>query len=214
MRPLLDDPDPRIRATAAVALAGSAQAADVDRPRRRCSISSSDTRDADQGRAARRGARPRQIADPRFRPLLVPLMYDPAPEVADEAMESVHAAGASDFLFVPPLVVAAAQPAPEGPRARRARRLRRAVVDPLAYFMRDPDEDIWVRRHIPGTLAQIPSQKPSTSWSPRSRKRDGFLRYKASRRSSGCGASIAELTFTREPIEKLAIQEARRSSTP
>ena len=33
------------------------------------------------------------------------------------------------------------------------------VVDALAHFMRDPEEDIWVRRHIPATLAQIPSQK-------------------------------------------------------
>jgi hypothetical protein len=33
------------------------------------------------------------------------------------------------------------------------------VIDVLAHFMQDPDEDIWVRRHIPGTLAQIVSQK-------------------------------------------------------
>ena len=33
------------------------------------------------------------------------------------------------------------------------------VVDTLAYFLRDQDEDIWVRRHIPSTLARIPGQK-------------------------------------------------------
>ncbi len=27
------------------------------------------------------------------------------------------------------------------------------VVAPLAYFMRDRDEDKWVRRHVPSTLA-------------------------------------------------------------
>ena len=30
------------------------------------------------------------------------------------------------------------------------------VVAPLAYFMRDREEDIWVRRHVPSTLALLP----------------------------------------------------------
>ena len=31
-----------------------------------------------------------------------------------------------------------------------------AVVAPLAYFMRDREEDIWIRRHVPSTLALLP----------------------------------------------------------
>ena len=34
----------------------------------------------------------------------MPLLYDAAPEVAHEAMESVQAAGDADFIFVPTLV--------------------------------------------------------------------------------------------------------------
>ena len=44
--------------------------------------------------------------------------------------------------------------------------------------MRDPDEDIWVRRHIPGTLAQIPSQKSVDVLVAALEEPDGFLRYK------------------------------------
>ena len=52
------------------------------------------------------------------------------------------------------------------------------VVDALAHFMRDPDEDIWVRRHIPATLAQIPGQKTVDVLTAALAEPDGFLRYK------------------------------------
>ena len=28
-----------------------------------------------------------------------------------------------------------------------------------SYFLRDPGDDIWVRRHLPATIARIPAQK-------------------------------------------------------
>ena len=58
----------------------------------------------------------RHIDNPRFRRLLIPLLYDEAPEVADEAMESVQAAGASDFIFVPTLIALLRNRAAEGAR--------------------------------------------------------------------------------------------------
>ena len=64
------------------------------------------------------------------------------------------------------------------------------VVDALAHFLRDPDEDIWVRRHIPATLAQIPSQKSVDVLDrPRSRNRTDSSATRWSRRWSGCAAS-------------------------
>ena len=66
----------------------------------------------------------REVANPRFRRLLIPLLYDPAPEVADEAMESVRVAGADDFIFVPTLIALLRHRQPEGPREGCARRLR------------------------------------------------------------------------------------------
>ncbi len=89
------------------------------------------------------------VTNPAFRPLLVPLMYDANLEVARAAIESAGTLGAGDFLFVPPLVSLL--------RNRRLKSAARAVlvgygepvVAPLAYFMRDREEDIWIRRHVP-----------------------------------------------------------------
>ena len=66
----------------------------------------------------------RQIANPRFRRLLIPLLYDPAPDVADEAMESVQVAGKDDFIYVPTLISLLRNRRLKG-RARAALALRR-----------------------------------------------------------------------------------------
>src|SRR3954452_2140691 len=98
-RPLLSDPHPRIRTTAAIALAGSTAAADVDIAEQTLLDLAADSGDANRKVRRDVAIAVRHIANPRFRPLLIPLLHDPAPEVADEAMESVHAAGAEDFVF-------------------------------------------------------------------------------------------------------------------
>jgi len=209
-RPLLADPDPRIRATAAVALAGSSHPEDVDRAEAALHELASGTDDST--RTARRDVALviRQMADPRFRRLLIPLLYDSAPEVADEAMESVHAASKDDFIFVPSLVSLLRNRRLKG-RARAALvSYGEAVVDSLAFFLRDPEEDIWVRRHIPGTLAQIPSQKTVDVLVAALEERDGFIRYKVVSGLERLRREHPEFTVKNELIETLAIQEARR----
>ena len=208
-RPLLADPDPRIRATAVVALAGSPRSEDVDAAEEALQQLSSDARDT--ARQARRDAAVaiRTIAQPRFRPLLIPLLYDPAPEVAEEAMVGVRAAGASDFIFVPTLVALL--------RHRQLKAHARdvlvsygePVVEALAHFMRDPDEDAWIRRHIPATLARIPSQKSVDALVSALGDADGFLRYKVIAALERLRRERDDFTFAREPIEALALKEAR-----
>jgi len=209
-RPMLADPDPRIRATAAVALAASSRAEDRDQAEQTLLDLAGDSRD--EARAARRDVAiaVRQIPDPRFRRLLIPLLYDEAPGVADEAMESVQAAGASDFIFVPTLVSLLRNRRLKG-RARAALvSYGEPVVDSLAFFLRDPEEDIWVRRHIPGTLAQIPSQKTVDVLVAALEEPDGFIRYKVVSALERLRRERPDLALRGESVEKLAIQEARR----
>ena len=209
-RPLLADPDPRIRATAAVAMAASSKADDVERAEATLLDLTSNTDEA--AKAARRDVAIaiRQIADPRFRRLLIPLLYDPAPEVADEAMESVQAAGTDDFIYVPTLVSLLRNRRLKG-RARAALvSYGEPVVDSLAFFLRDAEEDIWVRRHIPGTLAQIPSQKTMDVLASVLDERDGFIRYKVVSALERLRREHPELTLQGEPVERLVVQEARR----
>jgi AAA family ATP:ADP antiporter len=209
-RPLLKDPDARIRATAAVALAGSKWPADVDAAEAELLELASDSRE--EARRSRRDVAiaVRQIADPRFRRLLIPLLYDPSPDVADEAMESVGAAGTDDFVFVPTLVSLL--------RHRRLKARARSVlvgygppvIDVLAHFMRDKDEDVWVRRHIPATLALIADQKSVDVLVGALEEEDGFLRYKVIAALARLRREHETLALPRETIEALIYKEARK----
>ena len=116
--------------------------------------------------------------NPRFRRLLIPLLYDRAPDVAHEAMASVQR-GRHRRLHLRADAVALLRNRQLKARAREVLvSYGEPVVDVLAHFLRDPEEDIWVRRHIPTTLAQIPSQKSVDVLVAALAEPDGFLRYK------------------------------------
>src|SRR4051812_9706983 len=201
-RPLLADPDPRIRITAAVALAASRDPDDVDTAESALIDLASDSRGSSRGIRRDVAAAIRHIQNPRFRRLLIPLLYDEAPQVAHEAMESVQAAGDADFIFVPTLVALL--------RSRQLKARARAVlvsygepvVDVLAHFLRDPEEDIWVRRHIPTALSQIPSQQAVDVLVAALAEPDGFLRFKVIAALDRLRRSDAPLSFARETLEK------------
>ncbi len=212
-RPLLMDPDPRIRATAAVALAGSRNPEDVDEAERRLLDIISDTREATKSARRDIAVAVRQLHDQRFKRLLIPLLYDPDVSVADEAMESVQAAGTSDFVFVPTLVSLLRNRRLKGQARAALVAYGEPIVDTLAFFLKDHEEDIWVRRHIPGTLAQIPSQKTADVLIDALSERDGFIRYKVVSGLERLRREHPELKVQPEPVEKLAIQEARRYFT-
>jgi len=209
-RPLLSDSEPRIRVTAAVALAGSSSPSDVDAAEGALVELAADSRESARGARRDVAAAIRHIQEPRFRRLLIPLLYDPATEVADEAMESVQGAGTSDFVFVPTLVALLRN------RQLKARARQvlvsygEPVIDVLAHFMQDPDEDIWVRRHIPGTLAQIVSQKSVDVLTAALGEPDGFLRFKAIAALERLRRTDSPLTFAREPLEAATLVDGRR----
>lgn len=210
MRPYLDDPDPRIVAAAAVALGGSERSEDVDSAEATLRRLTSDTREgaADGRRQAARAIA--QIKDPRFRNLLIPLMYDANIDVAKDAIESVSRLGAADYMFVPSLVSLL--------RHRRLKNSARQVLvsygegmlDTLSYFLNDPDENLWVRRHIPGTLALIPSQKSIDILLKALEDDDGFIRFKAVTALGRLRREHPKLTINPEPVEKLALRDALR----
>lgn len=209
-RAMATDRDARIRATAATVLARSGAPDDVRLAETTLLALSSDL--SEQGRAARleAAAAIREIAPPRFRQFLIPLLYDPSPDVADAAMQSVQAMGVADVLFVPTLVSLL--------RQRRLKQRARdvlvsfgeAVIDPLAYFLRDPQEDAWVRRHIPGTLARITSQRSVDLLVEALSDPDALLRFKAIAGLERLRHTDPTLTIARPPVEAQAVREANR----
>jgi ATP/ADP translocase/CRP-like cAMP-binding protein len=179
MRPYLASPDPMLAIAATVALASAADDNDVTLAEDVLRHFSSDVRDQNADVRQHVARALGDIRNPRFRALLVPLMFDANVEVAQAAIESAGMLGTGDFLFVPPLV-----------SLLRHRRLKAAarnvlvgygqdVVAPLAYFMRDQEEDVWIRRHVPATLALLPSAASVAALLAALDDKDGFLRFKA-----------------------------------
>lgn len=179
MRPFIAKGDPALAIVAAAALASSSRAEDIETAADTLRRYSSEV--GDQG-AQWRLQVARALGDvknPAFRPLLVPLMYDASLDVAKAAIESAATLGGGDFLFVPPLVSLL--------RNRRLKAAARAVlvgygeavIAPLAYFMRDQDEDAWIRRHVPSTLARLPFPAAVDALTSALDSNDGFLRFKA-----------------------------------
>ena len=207
-RAMTTEPNARIRAAAAIVLAASPSPGDVALAEATLDDLASDA--SERGRAGRREVATalREIDHPRFRQLVIRLLNDPAVDVAEAAMQSVQAAATTDVLFVPTLVRLLANRQHKG-RAREVLvGFGEPVVDVLARFVADRDEHVWVRRHLPGTLARIPSQRSVDVLVDALADPDAFVRFKAiaglQRLRRGDGA----LTIPRAPVERQAIREA------
>ena len=179
MRPFLTRNDPTLAIVAAAALAGSTNPADVAAAEETLRKFSSDTREPGAESRLQVARALGDVKNPAFRSMLVPLMYDANLDVAKAAIDSAGTLGAGDFLFVPPLVSLL--------RNRRLKSAARAVlvgygeavIAPLAYFMSDREEDAWIRRHVPSTLAMLPFPASIDALTAALDDSDGFLRFKA-----------------------------------
>ena len=210
MRPLLDDRDPRLVVTAAVALSSSPDAGDVEAAETAFERLASDARPA--AAIARREVAQAlgTVAQPQFRRLLVPLMYDPQREVALEAIRSAGRLAGDDYIYVPPLVSLLRNRLLKAAARQVLVAYGEDVVDTLAYFLRDPDEDIWVRRHIPSTLAQIPSQKTVDVLVDALKERDGFLRFKVINALLRLHDTHPQFAVPADRVQPLLVQESNR----
>ena len=217
MKPYLSDRDPRLVMTAAVSLADSADADDQAAAQRAIEALVDDPREAASGIRREVARSLSAIRNPHFRNLLVPLLYDADVDVALAAIRSAGAIGAAGdadagaFVFVAPLVSLLRH------RARKAAArdvlvgYGEPILDALAHFLRDDQEDIWVRRHIPATLARIPLQASVDLLVERLADPDGFLRYKAIAALETLLRARPDLKCAGVPVETLAVAEALRS---
>ncbi len=141
-------------------------------------------------------------------------MGDRDVDVAREAIRSVQALGSAggslDTLFVPGLVALLGH--------RQLKETARAVLvghgdevfDSLAYFLKDRDEHIWVRRHIPATLALVPSQRSMDALLEVLDDPDGFLRFKVVAAIERLHHDHPTLVVPRGTVEALVLREGLR----
>jgi AAA family ATP:ADP antiporter len=211
MRPFITRSDPALAIVAAAALAGSANPEDVRLAEDTLRRFSSDTREQGAEWRLHVARALGDVNNPAFRPLLVPLMYDSNLDVARAAIDSAGTLGTGDFLFVAPLVSLL--------RNRRLKSAARAVlvgygeavVAPLAYFMTDRDEDVWIRRHVPSTLALLPFPSSIAALTAALDDADGFLRFKATMALDRLRRDHPDVVIDRAVVARHVNAEAARA---
>jgi AAA family ATP:ADP antiporter len=213
MRRYVDDPDPRVAATAAVALARSNDETDVGTAVATLERFIADKRDVAAAGRREAAAALARIGNPRVHALLLPLMHDTDLDVAREAIRSVGSIRPVSPLFVPGLVTLLGH--------RVLKPAARAVLvsggettcSALTYFLKDRREDSWVRRHIPATLAQFPTQETMDVLLEALEERDGFLRYKVITAIEALRRAHAELVVASGPVQPPVLREGLRYCT-
>ena len=210
VRPLLQDNDVRIAMMAAMILATSPLDGDTSAAETFLTKLVSDPREAATEVRREFAIAIRHIPRAHFRRLLIPLLHDSHPGVAEEAMRSVRQMGTADFIFVPTLISLL--------RDRQLKSSAREVLvgcgEPvlpiLAHFLNDPEEDIWIRRHIPATIALIPSQRAADILIDALGQQDGFLRFKIITALERLRRTQPHIHLRHEPIEAHALEECDR----
>lgn len=211
MRPYLTDKDPMLVVTAASALAGSSVPDDVAAAMTTFRLLIDDSRDQQASTRVEVAHALGRVANPSFRPLLVPLMFDTNIDVARAAIRSAGRLGAHDFLFVPPLVSLLRHRLLKGAARDVIASYGEAVVPTLVYFLQDQEEDIWVRRHMPATLARIPCEASLRALIRALEDTDGFLRFKALAGLEHVRRTRPDLTVPAETVDRLIAAETARA---
>ncbi|HUF24270.1 MAG TPA: HEAT repeat domain-containing protein [Vicinamibacterales bacterium] len=177
LRHYVDDPAARVAAAAAVGLAQSRDAADASAAE--AALAGLIARADDPAARREAAAALAQIANPAFRPLLVPLIHDHDDTVAREAIAAAGAIVDPDPLLVPALVSRLGHRTLKKAARDALSGYGGEVVGILAHVMADSSEHPWVRRHVPATLAAIPSQRSVDALVRALGDPDGFLRFKS-----------------------------------
>ena len=219
MRPYLKDADPQLVVTAASALAESPHDSDRRAAEDALRRLASDTREQAVPIRHEVARALGQVRSPHFRPLLIPLMYDADLSVAREAIQSAGRlakasggeASSADYLFVPPLVSLLRNRLLKSAAREVLVSYGEPIVDTLAYFLKDKDEDQWVRRHVPSTLALIPSQASLDALTTALEDPDGFVRYKAGGAIERMRRERPDLQVNGTIVEHQILQEAMRA---
>ena len=210
---LLTEHAPHAAVSAAVVLASTGRAEDAAVAETTLATLAADGSDA--AALVRRdvAAAIRQLDNRTCRQLLIPLLQDTDPRVAEEAMRSVRAFRPFDPLYVPTLTSLLGERRLKGGARDVLVAYGEPVVEFLGYALRDPDEDVWVRRHVPATLARIPVQQSMDVLVAHLDDPDGFLRYKVVAAMNHLHRLGPELAFSNDRVEAVVLAETRRFFT-
>jgi len=206
----LDDADPRVVVSAAAELADAPEPGDVAAAEAAFSRIVADTRASAAGARADAAAALGRVRRPAFRSLLVPLIHDPDATVAREAIASARALGPSDALFMPALVSLLGHRVLKAPAREAITSYGDDAIPFLGYTLADPHEQPWVRRHVPATLARLPSRPSLDALLAAVDDPDGFLRYKIIAALASLRRGHPDLAVPADTVERLVVRETGR----
>jgi AAA family ATP:ADP antiporter len=210
MRRHLADAEPRVVVTSAITLANSRRPDDVMAAETALRQIITDVRDSAAAARAEAATALAHIEDPRFRALLVPLLYDRDPIVVQKAIRSARDMGASDGLFIPGLLSLLGHRALKASAREALVGYGETIIGALAYALRDQREHVWIRRHIPATLAELGTQRSMDALVAALDDPDGFLRYKAIAAIEKIRRDHPAISCPRTVLEAQVVRESSR----
>ena len=210
MRRHLADAEPRVVVTSAITLANSGRPDDVMAAEAALRQLITDVRDTAATGRAEAATALAHINDLRFRALLVPLLYDRDPLVVQKAIRSAREMGASDGLFIPGLLSLLGHRALKGPAREALVGYGETIIGALAHALRDQRENVWIRRHIPATLAELGTQRSMDALVAALDDPDGFLRYKAIAAIEKIRREHPAISCPRTILESQVVRESSR----
>jgi AAA family ATP:ADP antiporter len=210
MRRHLTDSEPRVVVTSAITLANSARPDDVRAAEAALRQLIADVRETAAFGRAEAATALAHIDDPRFRPLLIPLLYDRDTTVVQKAIRSARAMGASDGLFIPGLLSLLGHRALKGAARDALVGYGEPIIGALAHALLDQREHVWIRRHIPATLAQLGTQRSMDAVVAALDDPDGFLRYKAIAAIEKIRRDHPAISCPRPVLEAQVVKESSR----
>ena len=210
MRSHADDPEPRVAVAAAAVLARSDDETDASLAEATFRRLIDDTRDAAVGGRIEAARALAKTKAPRFRALLVPLLYDHHIDVVLEAIRSAGELGATDGLFLPGLISRLGHRTLKHAARETLVAYGNEIIPALRFMLENPHEHIWVKRHIPSTLALLPTQAAVDALVSSLDAADGFLRYKVIAALESISRQHASLVVPGPVIEAFLMRESTR----
>ncbi|HUF47709.1 MAG TPA: Npt1/Npt2 family nucleotide transporter [Vicinamibacterales bacterium] len=209
----LDDVEPRVVLTAAAELADSDQPDDVAAADEAFTRLIGDARTSAAPVRRDAAAALSGVRNPAFRTQLITLIDDPDVRVAEEAIASARALGSCDALFLPALVSRLGHRTLKAAARETLLSYGEDIVPFLAHALLDTQEQVWVRRHIPATLAHIPSQRALDALTAAAGDPDGFLRYKILTAVETLVRHLPDSRIPPDAVERVIVRETARYYT-
>jgi AAA family ATP:ADP antiporter len=178
LRERLDDPDPELRATAVANLLAST---DPGLSKAADSVLQQMAADLDPDARVEAARALGEVADPLAQSVMIQLLYDADLSVVRQAIHSIRKRidrSGPNPLYVPTVVSLMGNRRLKHEAREALVAIGETAVDPLRMFMTSSDEQIWVRRAVPKTLALLGTQSAADALEENLDAHDTLMRTK------------------------------------